>query len=1147
MSILNWKNKVLGYTAQMGGGGSSGGGGGQTTQQADQYSNISTWAQPYVSSLLGAGQQQIFNTRAVSGTAGVPAKYDEDGNLLPGTGIAGTPGGTEITGMKPYMAYGYNGAGMSAADQAAANAAVAGFNPLQNQAFQGASDLSQSQMPGVTANAAYGSFNAGQNLANQSTNPSAVGAYMNPYIQNTLNPALQLLNQQYGIAGQQQQGQATQAGAFGGSREALMSSLNSQNQMLAQNQLVGNAYNQAFNNAQNQMNQVANIGLQGYGQAGSLAGQQLGQQQGILGLQNQFGGQQQQQAQNIINAGMTNYQTGQNYGLNQLQKLSSLASPYITKDVTTTQQQAQPSATSQLIGLGTAGLAGAALANKAAQGGLMKSYAAGGSVKGYAPGGIASLNRKALLNPTSISSKQLQDSTKDGVIAPQVSGIAQAIQLNEKVHGDAAANSAKGMPQGTIMDELRAQAAQKDEQEAMAEAIPKAIEVLKHKMEVALQAGDTESVQRYAQELQQLVAMVQQPQQQQGQPSAPAPAGIEQLAAAGGQPPEQGIEAAPSNLPTQTMAEGGIIGYARGGSAKVLADADEEDRLAAEEAEIYPMYGSGSENDFVQSIMPAAKQSGTAQPSAAVSVNFEPKEKSSEFTATRKGSHKYESEIISEAKKIGLPEQIAIHAAFKETGNLKNPETARSRAGAIGVMQLMPGTAKELGVDPYNPEENIRGGVTYLKKLYDKYQDPHLTLMAYNAGPGRLDRALRSEKGIASLPQETLAYRMAAGGAIKGYSGEDDESLVAEDPAAVRRAYIDAAQMEAGIKSPYRSSQADVREAENRIAYLNNRPNRADQASVREAEQRIMDAVRPNRADQAEVRASDNRMLASNVQPTPVPTPVPAPAKPFDTEERDRERARAIATANANRSTAPAVPTVAQQNQGITNLPQTAKQLSPLEELQQEIVQDYRARKASAKDTRETNNLLAIMQGGFGMAASKNIHPLGAAGEGGQQAIGTLAALRKQESDEAKDIGAQQLGLYRFGATAEAAKAQREDLQKYREASLGLRPDKEDVEMQKIEKALSSNPQLRDLRERMQLEAKNGTLTAELETKYQNAITKITQSIYKNFGRDYKPVDIGAITPPPPPKDPSLWDRITGKGSNTTQGTPPPPAGYQVQ
>ena len=63
---------------------------------------------------------------------------------------------------------------------------------------------------------------------------------------------------------------------------------------------------------------------------------------------------------------------------------------------------------------------------------------------------------------------------------------------------------------------------------------------------------------------------------------------------------------------------------------------------------------------------------------------------------------------------------------------------AISRAGAQGLMQLMPPTAKELGVlDPFNTEQNLRGGVQYLKMLIDRYDNNiALALAAYNAGPG---------------------------------------------------------------------------------------------------------------------------------------------------------------------------------------------------------------------------------------------------------------------------------------------------------------------------------------------------------------------------------------------------------------------------
>lgn len=64
-----------------------------------------------------------------------------------------------------------------------------------------------------------------------------------------------------------------------------------------------------------------------------------------------------------------------------------------------------------------------------------------------------------------------------------------------------------------------------------------------------------------------------------------------------------------------------------------------------------------------------------------------------------------------------------------------------SKAGAIGVMQLMPGTARELGVgDPFDAEQNIDGGARFLAKLIDKFIDMRLALAAYNAGYGAVLR-----------------------------------------------------------------------------------------------------------------------------------------------------------------------------------------------------------------------------------------------------------------------------------------------------------------------------------------------------------------------------------------------------------------------
>lgn len=101
--------------------------------------------------------------------------------------------------------------------------------------------------------------------------------------------------------------------------------------------------------------------------------------------------------------------------------------------------------------------------------------------------------------------------------------------------------------------------------------------------------------------------------------------------------------------------------------------------------------------------------------------------------------NRYDPLIERYAAQAEVPSELVRAVVRIESGF--NP-AARSSAGAMGLMQLMPETAAELGViDPYDPSENIRGGVVYLKQLLMRYGgDERLALAAYNAGPGAVAR-----------------------------------------------------------------------------------------------------------------------------------------------------------------------------------------------------------------------------------------------------------------------------------------------------------------------------------------------------------------------------------------------------------------------
>ena len=401
------------------------------TQTTVQNTNIPDYAQPYVSNMLNATQSQLFQTDPTSG---------------------------QITGFQPYTPYSNDPTNY-----------VAGFSPLQQQAQSSAANL---QMPGqygmatgLTAQAARGTgmmagqeAMAGQNLQNTLTSPGGMAQYMNPYLQNTLAPAEQLLNQQYGIAGQQAQGQATQSGAFGGSRNALQQNLNAQNQMLAQNQLVGNAYSQAYQNAQQQAQNVASMGLQGQtaatsalGQQGNLAnqlagigGQQLAAQQGIIGTQAAQGATEQAQQQQIINQAIQNYATAQQYPLLQLGTMSNMLRGLPMQASTTSIYQAQPTATQQAIGLGgTAAALTAALGKK--KGGKIKE-------KKMAKGGIADAIPGFKYGAV-INDPKLQDDARQLGAAPSQPGQPSALQ--QRINDPQVTPSERILFQGVQADQNR--------------------------------------------------------------------------------------------------------------------------------------------------------------------------------------------------------------------------------------------------------------------------------------------------------------------------------------------------------------------------------------------------------------------------------------------------------------------------------------------------------------------------------------------------------------------------------------------------------------------------------------------------------------------------------------------------------------------
>ena len=307
-----------------------GGGGGQQqpTQTNVTNTSIPEYARPYVETMLGSAQQQIFNYEP-----------DASGNLT-------------ATGFKGYTPFSSN-----------PNDYFAGFSPMQQASFQGSADLLQQgpnpaigQGAGLAGAAGLGALNTG------TFGSGEAASYMNPYLQQSLAPQIELMQREQARQGTQMAGQATQAGAFGGSRFGLAQAQQNLNNQLAQQNLIGQGYNAAFNQAQQQYNadQARRLqGLQtavGAGQAlGQLGQTAYGQQVGNINLANQMGAQQQAQEQAKINQQIQDYATQQQYPMLQLANMSNLLRGLSMQATSTQTYQAPPSAVSQLAGLGMAG------------------------------------------------------------------------------------------------------------------------------------------------------------------------------------------------------------------------------------------------------------------------------------------------------------------------------------------------------------------------------------------------------------------------------------------------------------------------------------------------------------------------------------------------------------------------------------------------------------------------------------------------------------------------------------------------------------------------------------------------------------------------------------------------------------------------
>lgn len=299
---------------------------------------------------MSYSRRQLYAMGEPLGDSATYRKAD-GGLVLGGGGNSSTPTNTTVSSTElPAWAQGY-------AKDTLANAAnltdinknpyktydqprIAGFSPMQEQAQSAASNMS-----------------AGPEAFQQN-----MSSYMSPYMQNVVDVQKREAARQSGIMGTQQQAQAAQAGAFGGSRDAIMRSERERNLGQQMNQIQAQGSQAAYDSAANQFRQG------------------ITQDVAINQLQNQYGGQQQQLAQQGLNTNYQDFLNQQNYPYKQIGFMSDLVRGLpLGQQSTQSMYQAPPSMMQSVGALGLGAYGVGQLMGKA-EGGQVKSYAAGGDV-----------------------------------------------------------------------------------------------------------------------------------------------------------------------------------------------------------------------------------------------------------------------------------------------------------------------------------------------------------------------------------------------------------------------------------------------------------------------------------------------------------------------------------------------------------------------------------------------------------------------------------------------------------------------------------------------------------------------------------------------------------------------------------------------
>jgi soluble lytic murein transglycosylase-like protein len=215
---------------------------------------------------------------------------------------------------------------------------------------------------------------------------------------------------------------------------------------------------------------------------------------------------------------------------------------------------------------------------------------------------------------------------------------------------------------------------------------------------------------------------------------------------------------------------------------------------------------------------------------------------------------------ISMAQRYNLPPSVFLSLVQQES---RFDPNARSPRGAIGLGQLMPGTARELGVDPRDPVQNLEGSARYLRQMLDRFGSMELALAAYNAGPGTVRRAGNTIPNIRETQNYVPSILRRAGASVPEPSLTDLDQKYAEGGRVGRIA--------GAIGRAVRGRREP--ETPPMVAMHNTRPERLERMAEREGVA-VAPSIAISRADDPTTSFGDVSLMVSPETINPSRTPV---------------------------------------------------------------------------------------------------------------------------------------------------------------------------------------------------------------------------------------------------------------------------------